>query len=149
MFDALFRRKSLDPSRKLRQLVVVIPSPRKPQDTMFIGASGHLPSRPYRTRDHCSRIASPKHHSFRGSPHHRIRIWSNGCACHPSTRQDFRGSHQPSNNARPHDRWKNDPRNVSPVHFVPSSRRITGGVHGETSFQPIRILSRPRRYETG
>jgi hypothetical protein len=105
VFDALFRRKSLDPSRKLRQLIVVIPSPREPQGTMFIGASWNLPSRPYRTRDRCSRLASSRHRSFRGSPHHRFRIWCNGFACHPSTRQNFGSPHQPGYNARSHDRW--------------------------------------------
>ena len=116
---------------------------------MSVGAFGHLPSCPYRTRNHCSCLSSPRNHSFRGPRHHRICIWSNGCACHPSLRQDFRSAHQPGNNARPHDRWKNDPGNVCPVHFVPTSRRTARGLHSQTHFQSIRILSRPRCYETG
>src|SRR5438552_11537065 len=140
--------KGLDASRKLRPYSVVNTSSRKPQGTLSLRASRHLPSRPYRTRDRYSRLASPRHHYFRGSRHHRVRIWSDCRNCHPSARQNFGSAHQPSSYARPHNRWKNIPRNVPPVHFIPSSRRTARGVHSETNLQPIRVPSRPRHYET-
>ncbi len=141
--------KGLDATRKPRHVSVVVTSSREPKGALSVRASWNLPSRPYRTRNRCSRLASSRHHYFRGSPHPRIRIWSDGRSCHPSARQDLRSAHKPGDNARPHNRWKNNSGNVCPVHFIPSSRRTTGGVHGETDFQPIRVPSRPRHYETG
>src|SRR5205807_5359011 len=146
--NGFFLNKGLDASRKLRHYTVVNTSSRKPQGTLSLRASRHLPSRPYRTWDRCSCLASSRYHYFRGSPHHGIRIWSDSCACHPSIRQNFGGAHQPSSYARPHNRWKNIPGNVPPVHFIPSSRRTTRRVHSETNLQPIRVPSRPRHYET-
>ena len=116
---------------------------------MSIGASRHIPAGPYWTWDGCSRLYRPRHLSPRGPSHHRICIWSDGCVGHPAARQNFRSPHQPSSNARAHCRWKDDSRDVSPIRLVPSSRRTTRGVHGETNLQPIRVPSRPRHYETG
>jgi len=148
VFEHSLPNKGLDASRKLRHYTVVNTSSRKPQGTLSLRASRHLPSRPYRTRDRYSRLASPRHHYFRGSRHHRVSIWSDCRNCHPSARQNLRCPHQPSSYARPHDRWKNDSGNVCAVHFVPSSRRTARGVHSETNLQPIRVPSGPRHYET-
>jgi len=129
-------------------LRLVLASSRQPQEALPFRASRHVSSRPCWTGDYRSAIPCTDHHALRGAAHHRVRIWSDGWACHPSTRQNFRCTYQPGDNARPHDRRKNILGNVCPVHFVPSSRRTTRGVHSETNLQPIRVPSRPRHYET-
>ncbi len=80
-FEEEFRQ-----DQKLRHLSVVITSSREPQGALSLGASGHLPTRPYWTRDSCSRLASPRYHYFRGSPHHWIRVWSYSCSSRLATR---------------------------------------------------------------
>ena len=144
-----FLNKGLDASRKLATLQFVNTPSRKPHGTLSLRASRHLPARPYRTRDRRSRLASSRHHYFRGSPHHRIRIWSDSCLGRPSARQDFRSAHQPSDNTRPHHRGKDSTGNACSIHFLPSARRYTRRVHVEIHLWPIRIPRRPRHHETG
>ncbi len=147
--NGFFPNKGLDASRKLRHYSVVNTSSRKPHGPLSLRASWHLPSRPYRTRDRCSRLARSRYHYFRGSPHHRIRIWSDSCVGRPSARSDFWRSHQPSDNSRPHHRRKDSSGHACSIHFRPSARRNTRRVHVEIHLWPIRIPRRPRHHETG
>ncbi len=133
----------------MRHPRVVITSSCESKGPVSLRASGHLHARPHWTWDCCGCLSSSRHLYFRGSRDHRIRIWSDGCASHPSTRKNFRGPHQPSNNTRPHCRRKNESGNVCSVHFVSGSGRSAGGVHGETDLQPIWFPGGTWCYETG